>query len=148
MTMINDDPSAYKPISDIGGNDDNVSGMFKNTIALNDRIASADRIRRKHPGHVPVVVERSKSSSQRNLPTRLQLRRRKFIVPSDYTIAHLLFMIRRTLSSIGRHEAIFVFIADTSVLPSSATTVGAIDQEHRDEDGMLYLTYGKEHAFG
>ena len=43
-------------------------------------------------------------------------------------------------------KAIFIFVS--SVLPPSAALMSSIYEEHRDEDGFLYIQYSGEHTFG
>jgi len=132
---------------------------YKDETPLCDRKASAERLRKKHPGHVPVVMEPSaarKRTEEEPDRSQQQSHRCKFMVPAEYTVAHLVYMLRRRLQEktadrpwLERHQAVFVFLADTHVLPPTSATLGGLDDEYRDaEDGMLYLCYAKEHTFG
>jgi len=131
-----------------------MASSYKDETSLCDRKTSAERLRKKHPGHVPVVMEPAKKKEGDGGGESSQPRRCKFIVPAEYTVAHLVYMLRRRLQEqtnrtwLQRHQAVFVFLADTHSLPPTSATLGGLDEEHRDEDGMLYLSFAKEHTFG
>merc|ERR1712054_486091 len=43
-------------------------------------------------------------------------------------------------------KAIFIFVDE--VLPPTAALMSSIYEEHKDEDGFLYITYSGENTFG
>lgn len=43
-------------------------------------------------------------------------------------------------------QAIFIFVDE--VLPPTAALMSSIYEEHKDEDGFLYITYSGENTFG
>lgn len=117
-----------------------VVNSFKNANALCARQETSRRILRSHAGHVPVVVERVHGRTP-------VMDKNKFVVPSTYTVGHLVYMMRKRMPEVRRHQAIFLFVA-VGVLPPTSTSVAQLYDEHRDEDGMLYVRYSLEHTFG
>ena len=56
-----------------------------------------------------------------------------------------MYVIRKRIK-LRPEKAIFIFVS--SVLPPSAALMSSIYEEHRDEDGFLYIQYSGEHTFG
>ncbi|CAI8588736.1 unnamed protein product [Vicia faba] len=45
-----------------------------------------------------------------------------------------------------KREGYFCFV--DNILPPTATLMSSLYEEHKDEDGFLYMTYGGENTFG
>lgn len=54
-------------------------------------------------------------------------------------------MIRKRLK-LAAEQAIFLFV--NGVIPPTSDLLSAIFDEHKDEDGFLYITYSTENTFG
>jgi len=104
------------------------------------RAASAASIRAKHPDRVPVIVD--KRSGDSSLP---DIDKKKFLVPADLTIGQFMYVIRKRIK-LAPEQAIFLFV--NSTLPASVMTLQQVYDNHRDEDGFLYMTYSGENFFG
>jgi len=115
------------------------SNTFKNKYSLEKRKEVAQRIRSKYPDRIPVIVEKSPKSK---VP---EIDKKKFLVPSDITIGKFIFEIRKHIP-LSAEQAIFLFVKDS--LPPSADLVSTIYNQHKDEDGFLYITYSGENTFG
>lgn len=94
----------------------------------------------KYPGSVPVFI--TKVDNTRDIP---DLPKQKYIVPSHYTMAELIYIIRRQLV-LPPEKAIFVFVNNT--LPISNSTIGEIYALHKSSDGALRVSYTTENTFG
>lgn len=112
---------------------------FKADHTLEYRTAEANKIKTKYPDRVPVIVERVTNSQI------TQIDKRKYLVPNDITVAQFMWIIRKRIS-MPPEKALFLFV--NKVVPTSAMTMGEIYQEHRDEDGFLYIQYSGENTFG
>ena len=66
-------------------------------------------------------------------------------MPVDLTVGQFVYVIRKRIK-LRPEKAIFIFVS--SVLPPSAALMSSIYEEHRDEDGFLYIQYSGEHTFG
>uniref|UniRef100_A0A8C3XLF5 Microtubule associated protein 1 light chain 3 gamma n=1 Tax=Chelydra serpentina TaxID=8475 RepID=A0A8C3XLF5_CHESE len=42
----------------------------------------------------------------------------------------------------------FYLLVNNKGLPSMSTTMGEVYQDHKDEDGFLYVTYASQEMFG
>jgi len=113
---------------------------FKEQHPFEKRLAESTRIRNKHFDRVPVIVERSPSSS--SIP---MIDRKKYLVPSDLKMAEFIFVIRKRIK-LGPEDAIFVYVNGS--IPPLGDLMSTIYRDHADEDGFLYITYSGETTFG
>ena len=103
------------------------------------RASEAARIRGKYGDRVPGSVERAEKS---DIPT---LDKKKYLVPADLTVGQFVYVIRKRIK-LNAEKAIFIFV--NNVLPPTAALMNAIYEEHKDDDGFLYVTYSGENTFG
>ncbi|KAH0901873.1 hypothetical protein HID58_041376 [Brassica napus] len=110
---------------------------FQLSNPLETRMNEATRIREKYPDRV--IVEKA---GQSDVP---DIDKKKYLVPADLTVGQFVYVVRKRIK-LGAEKAIFVFVKDT--LPPTAALMSAIYEEHKDEDGFLYMTYSGENTFG
>ena len=99
----------------------------------------------KHPGKVPVIVERAEG-----YPDVPQVDRKKFLLPRDFLMAQVFAIIRKRLHLLPG-DALCVFIGGPpgrGTLASATSTISSAHSQHADEDGLLYITYNFENYFG
>ncbi|KAI8520069.1 gamma-aminobutyric acid receptor-associated protein-like 2 [Branchiostoma floridae] len=113
--------------------------QYKEEHSLEQRQAESDKIRRKYPDRIPVVVEKVPNSQIQDID------KKKFLVPTDITVAQFMWIIRKRIK-LPSERAIFLFVG--KVLPQSSANMGQIYNEHKDEDGFLYIAYSGENTFG
>ncbi|CAF2042530.1 unnamed protein product [Brassica rapa subsp. narinosa] len=117
--------------------------MAKNSFKLSNpleiRMAESTRIREKYQDRVPVIVEKAEQSDVPDID------KKKYLVPADLTVGQFVYVVRKRIK-LGAEKAIFVFVKNT--LPPTAALMSAIYEEHKDEDGFLYMTYSGENTFG
>lgn len=128
---------------------------FKDEHPFEKRKAEAERIRQKYADRIPV----SHSSTLRyqryalqcpNLVALLQvicekveksdiatIDKKKYLVPADLTVGQFVYVIRKRIK-LSPEKAIFIFVDE--VLPPTAALMSSIYEEHKDEDGFLYIT--------
>lgn len=98
----------------------------------------ADALGRR-PTHIPIIAE------PRGTATRA-LAREQLLVPPDLTGAQLQYILRRQLS-LSPQETLLVFCGN-AVLRIDAT-MSTVAREHADPvDGLLYISFSFENAFG
>jgi GABA(A) receptor-associated protein len=112
---------------------------FKEEHPLEKRQVEAARIREKYPERVPVIVEKAEKS---DIP---DIDKKKYLVPSDLTVGQFVYVIRKRIR-LSPEKAIFIFVKN--VLPPTAALMSSIYDDHKDEDGFLYITYSGENTFG
>jgi len=77
--------------------------------------------------------------------TRQDIDKKKYLVPADLTCGQFVFVIRKRLK-LPPEQAIFLFVNGS--IPPTAQLLSAVFEEHKDEDGFLYVTYSGENTFG
>ena len=113
---------------------------FKNMHSLEARQAESEKIMLKHPDRIPIIVE--KTTNCKVLP---QIKKFKYLVPSDLTVQQMLYIIRKYLK-VQAETAIYIFC--DGIIPPSSASLNSIYKDHRDEDGFLYIFYNGEDTFG
>merc|ERR1711988_1792413 len=103
------------------------------------RKQEAERIRSKYPNRIPVICERADKSDIADID------KKKYLVPSDLTVGQFVYVIRKRIK-LSPEKAIFIFVDE--VLPPTAALMSSIYEEHKDDDGFLYITYSGENTFG
>ena len=103
------------------------------------RQAEAARIREKYHDRIPVIVEKAEKS---DIP---DIDKKKYLVPADLTVGQFVYVIRKRIK-LSPEKAIFIFV--NNVLPPTAALMSSIYEEHKDEDGFLYIVYSGENTFG
>jgi GABA(A) receptor-associated protein len=115
-------------------------GKYRKTVPFDERKLKASLILKQHPERIPVVVECSET-----LQAIHPLKKNKFIVPHDLTLAQFMFVIRKHMK-LEPEYAIFVFINNR--LHPTTTPIGIIYAQEKDEDGFMYLDVFQESTFG
>jgi hypothetical protein len=129
-------------------------------VSFEKRVEETTKQRSNHDDRVPVVVE-----SEPNMP--LLLRRTKFVVPKDQTIAQFMFALRKYLvRPMDAQQGLVLFplqvvrdepIVDAALnrvetrvreLAPMTSRMGDLDASYRHRDGMLYCRLMLEKVFG
>ena len=63
--------------------------------------------------------------------------KKKYLIPSNLTIGQFCYVICKCIK-LTLEKAIFIFVNE--VLPPTAALMSSIYEEHKDEDGFLYIT--------
>jgi hypothetical protein len=83
-------------------------------------------------GHPQVICEKVEKSDIATID------KKKYLVPADLTVGQFVYVIRKRIK-LSPEKAIFIFVDE--VLPPTAALMSSIYEEHKDEDGFLYITY-------
>ncbi|KAK6454101.1 autophagy-related protein 8 precursor [Scheffersomyces xylosifermentans] len=113
--------------------------QFKDEHPFEKRQAEATRIAQRFKDRVPVICEKVENS---DIP---EIDKRKYLVPVDLSIGQFVYVIRKRIK-LPQEKAIFIFVND--ILPPTASLISTIYEEHKDEDGFLYVLYSGENTFG
>lgn len=63
----------------------------------------------------------------------------------DLTVGQFVYVIRKRIS-VPAEKAIFIFVNNT--LPPTAALMSTVYEQHKDEDGFMYMIYSGENTFG
>ncbi|KAJ6256603.1 ubiquitin-like protein atg8, variant 2 [Drechslerella dactyloides] len=123
-------PKPYRPLTSSPNN--MARSKFKDEHTFEKRKAEAERIRQKYTDRIPVICEKVEKSDIATID------KKKYLVPADLTVGQFVYVIRKRIK-LSPEKAIFIFVDE--VLPPTAALMSSIYEEHKDEDGFLYITY-------
>lgn len=96
----------------------------------------------KYPGKVPVYI--SVATDEKTIP---DLGRHYYLIEKDFTIGQIVCIIRTRIELSSKY-AIFVFVGD-GILPPTSANIGEVYSEHKNRtDALLHITYRAEKTFG
>ncbi|KAJ8319836.1 hypothetical protein KUTeg_001423 [Tegillarca granosa] len=98
---------------------------YKEEHPFEKRRAEGEKIRKKYPDRVPVIVEKAPKARVGDLD------KKKYLVPSDLTVGQFYFLIRKRIH-LRPEDALFFFV----------------NNEHHEEDFFLYIAYSDESVYG
>lgn len=114
--------------------------IFKNLNSLEKRKSECERILKKHPERIPVIV--CKNCKEGILP---DIDKQKYLVPKELTLGQFVYIIRKRIK-LDPNQALFVLI-NNSLQPTNRL-LEDIYSDSKDEDGYLYIVYSSENTFG
>lgn len=112
---------------------------YTKTHTLEQRIDECNRIRRAYPNRIPVICEKKKGNAI------VKCVKSKFLVPRDMNVGQFMYVLRKRIQ-LQTSEAIFVMCGKT--FPSTSTSIEQLYNDHKGEDGYLYMTYSGEDVYG
>ena len=116
-----------------------IKNLFKKT--LEERLKESSRILSKYSNRVPIIVERVQ-----NCNNIANIDRNKFLVPGDLSMGQFLYVIRKRIK-LDSYTAIYLFVNDTVLIPSS-DLMSSIYEKYHSDDKFLYISYAGENTFG
>ena len=112
---------------------------FKKENSEEKRISESDRILKKYPNRIPVIVEKDPRSKLNDID------KNKFLVPNDMNFSQFIYVIRRRINLLPE-AALFLFV--NGIMAKNGSSMNEIYQTHKDKDGFIYITYTSENTFG
>jgi len=112
---------------------------YKERTDFEERLSDSKKAREQFPDRIPVIVERSKKSSLK------QIDKIKYLVPRDLSVGKFIYVIRKRID-LKPELSLCLYVNDT--LPVSSDMMGYVYDTKKDEDGYLYLIYDGENTFG
>ncbi|KAL1270583.1 hypothetical protein QQF64_029599 [Cirrhinus molitorella] len=116
-----------------------ITFQYKEEHPFEKRRSEGEKIRKKYPDRVPVIVEKAPKARIGDLD------KKKYLVPSDLTVGQFYFLIRKRIH-LRAEDALFFFV--NNVIPPTSATMGQLYQEHHEEDFFLYIAYSDESVYG
>lgn len=115
---------------------------YKEQHTKEERKAECEKMNKKYTNRICVIVERSNACNS----TIGEINKRKYLVNYDMLLSTFLMVLRKRIS-VGKEQALLLFVNDKHLI-TSTMTMAQIYNEHKDEDGFLYMTYCGENTFG
>ena len=112
---------------------------FKETNSFDKRKLESTKIRNKYPDRIPIICERANKS---DIP---EIDRNKYLVPADLTLGQFIYIIRKRIK-VPAEKSVFIFI--NGKIPPTSALISRLYDEHKDEDGFMYMSYCGENTFG
>jgi len=112
---------------------------YKEEHSFEKRRAEGEKIRKKYPDRVPVIVEKAPKSRIGSLD------KKKYLVPSELSVGQFYFLIRKRIQ-LRAEDALFFFV--NNAIPPTSATMGSLYQEHHEEDFFLYIACSDENVYG
>lgn len=104
------------------------------------RLEESKKIREKYPMRIPIIIKRGDKC--KNID---DIDKHKFLVPNDLTVGQFIFTIRKRIE-LTPEKALFLYVNNT--MPPISSLILHVYEEHKNEDGFLYITYTSESTFG
>ena len=105
---------------------------YKKDHNLEERQKESNRILKEYINRMPVICECDPNS---NL---VSLKKTKYLVPSDMTVAQFQFLIRRNLD-LDEYSALFFLTADNKTITGDRTMMEVYNIFKDKQDNFLYL---------
>lgn len=113
---------------------------FQAKHSFQSRLEEFERIRQRFPGRIPIIVE--KASKSVDAPPLLK---QKFLAPNTMNVGQFVYVIRKSMQ-LPPEKALFIFI--NGMLPTTATLLQELYNDHKEPDGFMYIKYSSESTFG
>jgi len=114
---------------------------FQRKFDFDKRHLEASRIREKYPNRIPIILEKNE-----HCMTIPDIDKKKFLVPQDLTMGQFQYVVRKRLKTLKSDQGLFFFINNT--MPSVNQQLSILYNDHKDEDGFLYVLFSGENTFG
>ena len=111
---------------------------FKGIHTFEERCIESEKIMKKYPERIPVIVEKGVCQLQ-------DIGKNKFLVSRDMTVSQFVFMIRKRIK-LDPSQSLFVLMNNR--VASGSSPLGTVYEEYKDTDGFVYMVYTSENTFG
>jgi|LakMenE18May11ns_1017448.scaffolds.fasta_scaffold9743524_3 GABA(A) receptor-associated protein len=111
---------------------------YKIKKSLDERKKESKILLEKYPNKVPIIINKCDEDYTERI-------NRKMLIQNDFTVSQYLYSIRSKFN-IKQEETLLIFI--NGIIPTSSTLINYLYDNHKDNDGFLYITLLKENVFG
>ena len=114
---------------------------FKNEHSFEERHKECTRIKSKYTDRLPIICQRIKNANE-SCPI---IDKKKYLIPNDLTLGQFIYVIRKRCNL---NESQSLYFTVNGSIYSSGRLLREIYNEHKDDDGFLYMYYNTENTFG
>ena len=118
---------------------------LQEAVPFEKRTAESKRILAKYPDRIPVICEKAQRS---DLP---DIDKKKFLVPGTMLCGEFKYIVHKHINqvanaSIAADQTIYLFVNTAS--PKTGALMSDVYDQHKADDGFLYITYSAENTLG
>lgn len=117
-----------------------MTNSFKKKYDADTRKKESDKIKIKYPNRYPIIISKGNKCDLDNID------KTKFLIPGDLTMGQIIYIVRKRIK-LKDTDSLFLFVND-KILPPSSSVISSVYNEHKDDDGFLYISYCNENVFG
>jgi GABA(A) receptor-associated protein len=114
---------------------------FNERKTFDERCVIYNKLSGDHPNHIPVICEPSSGCK-----IKLENNKYKYLCPENIPIGEFLHIIRKRMPKLDKGDAVFLLVNNIS--PCNSCELGQLYDQHKQEDGFLYIKYDNENTFG
>ncbi len=112
------------------------------SVSFEDRKKKANSLLTKYPDKIPVILEKSKKDKY--LP---KMDKSKLLVAQDMTVSTVLQLLKKSIKT-DEKTSIYIMVSNKDIMLSGSQSITEIYENHKNNDGFLYLEYCTENVFG
>ncbi len=112
---------------------------FHKQHSFNKRKSEAERIIKKYPDKIPIIVQKLNNTKL------IELKKFKYLVPDDLTMSQFHYVIRKRISMTP--EKSIVLFVNNRMIPGNML-LSQVYAEEKDKDLFLYCYITQESTFG
>jgi len=117
-----------------------MKNAFKIKYDQETRKKESNKIKVKYPNRYPIIISKGDKCDLDAID------KTKFLIPGDLTMGQIIYIVRKRIK-LNETDSLFLFIND-KILPPSSSIISSVYDEHKDDDGFLYISYCNENVFG
>ena len=115
--------------------------IFQNKYDADKRKNMFKSLVKDNPNRIPIIIEKKKNATLPNLD------KKKYLVPTNMTVATFSFLIRKRLL-LDSSEALVLTFGDNGLIENNSALLCDVYSKHANDDGFLYAIYNSEQTFG
>lgn len=120
----------------------NLEINYRESASFEERKKRSNTLLSKYPDKIPVILEKSKKDKY--LP---RIDKSKLLVAQDMTVATIIQLLKKSIK-INENTSIYIMVSNNNTMLSGSQSITTIYQDHKNDDGFLYLEYCTENVFG
>ena len=113
---------------------------FKKEKPLEKRQLECDKVLKRHPNKIPIIVEKAPRSKINTID------KTTYLVEPGLSLPQFQATIKKKLE-LDDKEGIF-FLINGKIALSESDTLGNIYEKYKSRDGFLYIAYASEEIWG
>jgi hypothetical protein len=119
-----------------------MSKSYINSISYIQRLKKSQHLLEKYNDRIPIIIEKNVKDN-----TLARLDTNKYLIHGDSNVISVLNLLREKLK-LTENQSIYLTIYNTNVILNPSHTLNSVYNNHKHNDGFLYIEYYGENTFG